>query len=204
MCVADALPSNARKVDPMVMTQSRMLPLGTVAPAFSLPDPEGSRHALEDFGSAQALLVAFICNHCPYVKHMIDGLAQFARDYRARGVAVVAINANDVSRYPDDSPQNMAQLVSRKRLDFPYLYDQSQAVARAYQAVCTPDLFLFDGARKLTYRGQFDASRPGNGKPVTGAHLRAAVDATLAGREIREQIPSVGCNIKWKPGQEPD
>lgn len=188
----------------MVMTQSRMLALGTVAPSFSLPDPAGKQHALEDFASAKALLVAFICNHCPYVKHMIDGLAQFARDYRARGVAVVAINANDVSRYPDDSPQNMAHLVSQKRLDFPYLYDQSQSVARAYQAVCTPDLFLFDQQRRLSYRGQFDASRPGNGKPVTGADLRAAVDATLAGREIGQQIASVGCNIKWKPGQEPD
>ncbi|MGH8231916.1 MAG: thioredoxin family protein [Steroidobacteraceae bacterium] len=188
----------------MVMTQSRMLALGTLAPPFSLPDPAGKQHALEDFASAKALLVAFICNHCPYVKHMIDGLGQFSRDYRARGVAVVAINANDVSRYPDDSPENMARLVSHKRLDFPYLYDQSQAVARAYRAVCTPDLFLFDQARKLSYRGQFDGSRPGNGKPVTGADLRAAADATLAGREIREQIPSVGCSIKWRPGQEPE
>ena len=188
----------------MVMTQSRMLPLGTAAPSFALLDSSGKRHALQDFAEAKALLVAFICNHCPYVRHMIDGLAEFARDYRERGVAVVAINSIDVSRYPEDSPRNMARVVREHRLEFPYLHDESQAVARAYQAVCTPDLFLFDQARHLTYRGQFDASRPGNGKPVNGADLRAAADATLAGRPIAQQLPSVGCSIKWKPGQEPE
>jgi peroxiredoxin len=187
----------------MVMTQSRMLPLGTSAPDFSLPDPSGKLHGLKEFADSRALLVAFICNHCPYVKHIVDGLAQFAHDYQPRGVAVVAINANDASRYPDDSPANMAQLAAQQGFNFPYLYDASQAVAKAYQAVCTPDLYLFDQARHLVYRGQFDASRPGNKLPVTGADLRAAADATLAGRAITQQIPSVGCNIKWKAGQEP-
>ena len=188
----------------MVMTQSRMLPLGTSAPDFSLPDPSGKLHALKEFADAKALLVAFICNHCPYVKHIVDESEQFARDYQARGVAVVAINANDASRYPDDSPANMAKLAAQKGFNFPYLYDASQAIAKAYQAVCTPDLYLFDQARHLVYRGQFDASRPGNKLPVTGADLRAAADATLAGRAITQQIPSVGCNIKWKAGQQPE
>jgi peroxiredoxin len=187
----------------MVMTHSRMLALGTSAPEFSLPDPSGALHGLKEFADSKALLVAFICNHCPYVKHMLDGLVQFAHDYQPRGVAVVAINSNDASRYPDDSPANMAQLAAHKRFNFPYLYDASQAVAQAYQAVCTPDLYLFDQARHLVYRGQFDASRPGNKQPVTGADLRAAADATLAGRTIKEQVPSVGCNIKWKAGREP-
>jgi peroxiredoxin len=187
----------------MVMTQSRMLPLGTTAPDFSLPDPAGKLHGLKDFADSRALLVAFICNHCPYVKHILDGLAQFARDYIAQGVSVVAINSNDASRYPEDSPANMAKLAAQKGFNFPYLYDASQAVAKAYQAACTPDLYLFDQARRLVYRGQFDASRPGNKQPVTGADLRAAADAVLAGRAIKEQIPSVGCNIKWKAGQEP-
>jgi peroxiredoxin len=188
----------------MVMMQSRMLALGTTAPGFSLPDPAGKLHVLADFADARALLVAFICNHCPYVKHIVDGLAQFARDYQPRGVAIVAINPNDASRYPEDSPANMAKLAAQKGFDFPYLYDASQDVARAYQAVCTPDLFLFDQARHLAYRGQFDASRPGNKQPVTGADLRAAADAVLAGRATKEQVPSVGCSIKWKPGQQPD
>lgn len=184
-------------------TQSRMLALGTAAPDFSLPDPAGKLYGLKDFGNARALVVAFICNHCPYVKHMIDGLGQFARDYSAQGLSVVAINSNDVSRYPDDSPANMAQLAARRAFGFPYLYDASQAVAKAYEAVCTPDLYLFDQARRLAYRGQFDASRPGSREPVTGADLRAAADAVLAGREIKQQIPSVGCSIKWKAGEEP-
>jgi peroxiredoxin len=181
-----------------------MLALGTAAPDFSLPDPTGNTHALKDFADARALLIAFICNHCPYVKHIVDGLAQFARDYQPRGVAMVAINSNDATRYTDDSPANMAKLAAQKGFTFPYLYDASQAVARSYQAVCTPDLFLFDQARHLVYRGQFDASRPGNQQPVTGADLRAAADAVLAGRATKEQIPSVGCNIKWKAGQEPN
>jgi peroxiredoxin len=183
--------------------QSRMPALGTAAPDFSLPDTAGKLHGLKDFADARALVVAFICNHCPYVKHMIDGLAQFARDYSAQGLSVVAISSNDASRYPDDSPANMAQLAAHKGLGFPYLYDASQAVAKAYEAVCTPDLYLFDQARRLAYRGQFDGSRPGSKQPVTGADLRAAADAVLAGRQIKQQIASVGCSIKWKAGQEP-
>lgn len=188
----------------MVRTQSRMLALGTPAPDFSLPDPAGRMHALADFAGAKSLLVAFICNHCPYVKHIVDALVQFARDYQPRGVAMVAINPNDASRYADDSPANMAKLAASKGFVFPYLYDSSQAVAKAYQAVCTPDLFLFDQARRLAYRGQFDDSRPGNRQAVTGADLRAAADAVLDGRATKEQVPSVGCSIKWKPGEEPD
>jgi peroxiredoxin len=183
--------------------QSRQLAPGTTAPDFSLPDPAGKLHGLKDFAGSRALVVAFICNHCPYVKHMIDGLAQFARDYSAQGLSVVAINSNDVSRYPADSPANMAQLAAHKGFSFPYLFDESQAVAKAYGAVCTPDLYLFDQARRLAYRGQFDASRPGNQQPLTGADLRAAADAVLAGAEIKQQIPSAGCSIKWKAGQEP-
>jgi peroxiredoxin len=188
----------------MVRTQSRMLALGTVAPDFSLPDPAGKPHRLADFAGAKALVVAFICNHCPYVKHIVGALAQFARDYRARNVVMVAINSNDTARYSDDSPANMAKLAVHNGFIFPYLYDESQAVAKAYQAVCTPDLFLFDQARRLVYRGQFDASRPGNSQPVSGEDLRAATDAVLAGHAVTDQVASVGCNIKWKPGQEPD
>lgn len=183
----------------MATTQLRTTP-GTTAPDFALPDPAGNMHRLADFAAARALVVAFICNHCPYVKHIIGGLAQFARDYQPRGVAMVAINPNDASRYADDSPAHMAAVAARHGFTFPYLYDESQAVARAYQAVCTPDLFLFDQARKLVYRGQFDASRPGNTAPVTGANLRAAADAVLDGRAIEHQIAGVGCSIKWKPG----
>ena len=188
----------------MAKTQSRMLALGTAAPDFSLPDPAGRIHHLGDFAGSKGLLVAFICNHCPYVKHIAGALAQFAHDYRPRGVAVVAINSNDSSRYTDDSPPNMVKFAAQNGFEFPYLYDESQAVAKAYQAVCTPDLFLFDRARQLVYRGQFDASRPGNGQPVNGADLRAAADALLAGQTVKQQIASVGCSIKWKSGQQPD
>jgi peroxiredoxin len=183
----------------MATTQLRTTP-GTTAPDFALPDPAGNMHRLADFAEARALVVAFICNHCPYVKHIIGGLAQFARDYQPRGVAMVAINPNDASRYPDDSPAHMGEVAARYGFTFPYLYDESQAVARAYDAVCTPDLFLFDAARQLVYRGQFDASRPANAAPVTGADLRAAADAVLAGRPIQLQVPGVGCSIKWKAG----
>jgi len=180
-----------------------MLPLGTAAPDFRLPDVNGKMVALPDFRSAPALVVLFICNHCPYVKHIRAGLAEFGRDAQQRGAAVVAINANDAEHYAEDSPAKMKQEARAVGYTFPYLFDGSQAVAKAYQAACTPDLYLFDQARRLVYRGQFDASRPGNKQPVTGADLRAAADAVLAGRAIKEQIPSVGCNIKWKAGQEP-
>jgi peroxiredoxin len=183
-----------------------MLPLGTPAPPFALRDTATGRTiALEDFATSPALLVAFMCNHCPFVKHILDGFVAFARDFGARGVAVVAISSNDVGTHPYDSPVEMARIATLKGFTFPYLYDESQEVAQAYQAVCTPDLFLFDRNRRLAYRGQFDASRPGNDIPVTGADLRAACEALLEGRPLpREQVASVGCSIKWKAGREPD
>lgn len=189
----------------MAVTPSTMLPLGTRAPAFRLPDPHGRTIALEDFEKAPALLVAFLCNHCPFVKHIRAGLAQFARQYAERGLALVAINANDVTTHPDDAPERMAEEIERAGYVFPYLFDESQGVAKAYRAACTPEFYLFDAERRLVYRGQFDDSRPGNGRPVTGADLRAAVDAVLAGKPVAsDQRPSTGCNIKWKPGNQPD
>jgi peroxiredoxin len=180
--------------------QSRMLALGTAAPPFRLTDTATNKLvALEAFAASPALLVAFICNHCPYVKHVVAGFAAFAREYSTRGLAVVAISSNDTTTHPSDSPAEMAKLAREKAFSFPYLYDESQGVARAYDAACTPDFFLFDRERRLVYRGQFDGSRPGNPQPVTGADMRAAVDAVLAGKEVpRTQIPSVGCSIKWK------
>jgi len=181
-----------------------MLPLGTSAPEFRLPDPSGKIFALEDFKDARALLVAFICNHCPYVKHLRGGLAKLARDYQPRGLVVVGINANDVRNYPADSPAKMAEEAAAAGYIFPYLHDSTQRVAKAYRAACTPDFFLFDAQRKLVYRGRFDASRPGNPHPVTGADLRAACDALLARKPIASaQQPSIGCNIKWRAGNEP-
>lgn len=187
-----------------MMRQSRLLSLGTGAPEFSLPATSGQRYGLNDFAAAQALLVAFICNHCPYVKHMLDGLVKFATDYAAKSVAVVAINSNDVEQYPADSPAKMLKLAQHRGFVFPYLYDESQHTAKAYQATCTPDLFLFGRQRELLYRGQFDASRPSNRLAVTGADLRAATDSVLASQPIGPQTPSVGCSIKWKSGQEPE
>jgi peroxiredoxin len=184
-----------------------MLGLGTEAPDFCLPDAAagGKEVGLSDFAAAPALLVAFLCNHCPFVQHVAGELAALSRDLPASGVAMVAISSNDVAAYPADSPEAMAEEAARQGWAFPYLYDESQAVAQAYRAACTPDFFLFDADRKLVYRGQLDASRPGNGLPVTGSDLRAAVDAVLAGRPCPEdQRPSLGCNIKWKPGNEPD
>ncbi len=189
----------------MAETPSTMLATGTVAPPFRLSDTQGKQIALDDLKDAPALLVAFICNHCPYVKHVRAKFAEVARDYQSRGVGVVAISSNDAESYPDDSPKAMAEEVKRAGYTFPYLYDETQDVAKAYQAACTPDFFLFDRDRRLVYRGQFDDSRPGNGKPVTGHDLTAAVNAVLAGKPVPgEQRPSVGCNIKWKRGNEPD
>jgi peroxiredoxin len=189
----------------MALTPSTMLALGTEAPAFRLPDPDGKPVSLDAFRDAPALLVAFLCNHCPYVQHIREGFARFAKEYQAKGLAIVAINANDAKSHPEDAPGAMAQEIRRFGYVFPYLVDETQAVAKAYRAACTPDFFLFDAARKLVYRGQFDASRPGNAIPVTGADLRAAADAALSGRAIAaDQKPSIGCNIKWKPGNEPD
>ena len=189
----------------MALTPSTMLPLGTPAPDFSLPDPQGRRVSLKDFQDAQALLVIFLCNHCPYVIHIREALADFAREYQARGLAVVGINANDVSNYPADSPEKMSEEVAKAGYTFPYLYDESQAVAKAYRAACTPDFFLFDQNRLLVYRGQFDDSRPGKTTAITGKDLRAAADAVLSHSTFSgEQMPSMGCNIKWKPGNAPD
>ncbi|MBI1324612.1 redoxin domain-containing protein [bacterium] len=189
----------------MALTPSTMLPLGTKAPGFALPDTEGRIVSLDDFASADALAVMFICNHCPYVKHVRDGLAAFGRDMKARGVAVVAISANDVSTHPADSPAKMAEEKKAAGYDFPYLYDAEQSVATAYKAACTPDFYLFDKNRALVYRGQFDDSRPGNDMPVTGSDLRNAVEALLSGKPAPSpQKPSIGCNIKWKAGREPE
>jgi len=184
-----------------------MLPLGTPAPDFKLPDASGKTVALADFQSASALLVMFICNHCPYVKHIRSELAQVGREYQPRGAAIVAINSNDAIAYPDDSPAKMLAESKDAGYSFPYLVDATQAVAKAYRAACTPDFFLFDKDRKLVYRGQFDDSRPRveNILPVTGKDLRAALDAVLAGKPVpADQKASLGCNIKWKPGSEPD
>jgi peroxiredoxin len=183
----------------MVQTPSSMLPLGTQAPAFRLLDPTGKVVSSADFDKAPALLVAFICNHCPYVKHIQASFAEFARKYQERGAAIVAINSNDFEAYPDDRPEKMAEESKRAGYTFPYLYDETQDVAKAYKAACTPDFFLFDRDRRLVYRGQYDDSRPKNGQPVTGADLAAALDAVLAGQPAPgDQKPSIGCNIKWK------
>ncbi|MHC5024854.1 MAG: thioredoxin family protein [Planctomycetota bacterium] len=188
----------------MAATPSTMVPLGEIAPPFALPDPAGRVVRSDDFGDAPALLVMFICNHCPFVKHIREELARIGREYQARGVAVVAINANDVENYPDDSPEKMALEAEEAGYTFPYLYDESQTVAHAYHAACTPDFFLFDGDHRLVYRGQLDDSRPGSSVPVTGIDLRTALDAVLDGTPVPElQTPSIGCNIKWKPGNEP-
>jgi peroxiredoxin len=189
----------------MARTASTMLPLGTEAPHFSLPDTEGGTVSLDDFRDAPGLLVAFLCNHCPFVKHIRDELASFGHDHIPRGLGMVAISANDVERYPADGPEQMAREKAEAGYPFPYLYDESQEVALAYRASCTPDFFLFDADKKLVYRGQFDASRPGNDVPVTGEDLRRAADSVLKGEAVPEnQIPSVGCNIKWRPGNEPE
>ena len=189
----------------MVKTASTMLPLGTIAPSFSLPNVDGRTVSLADFKSSKGLVVIFMCNHCPFVKHLRAGLAQFAKDYQAKGVAVVGISSNDAATYPDDSPAKMVEEHRSAGYTFPYLYDATQQVATAYKAACTPDFFLFDSHQALVYRGQFDASRPGNGQPVTGRDLRQAVDQMLAGMgPLAEQRPSIGCNIKWIAGHEPD
>jgi peroxiredoxin len=191
----------------MAETPSTMLPLGTTAPNFSLPDPSGKLVSLDDdnFKNAPALVVAFLCNHCPFVKHIQKQFAALAKEYQARGVAVVAISSNDVENYPEDSPEKMAEESKQAGYSFPYLYDESQQVAKAYRAACTPDLYLFDRDRRLVYRGQFDDSRPGNGRPVTGADLRTALDAVLAGHAVpANQRPSIGCNIKWKRQNAPE
>lgn len=187
-----------------------MSDLGRQAPDFSLPRPIGGTDAwptvtLDDVASRGPFLVMFLSNHCPFVKHLAPALAEFGQTYGRRGLGIVAINANDVDAYPADAPARMVEEVEARGYDFPYLFDASQDVAKAYEAACTPDFFLFDAERRLVYRGQFDDSRPGNAQPVTGADLRAAADAVLAGRPVpAEQRPSLGCNIKWRPGNAPD
>jgi peroxiredoxin len=181
-----------------------MLPLGTKAHPFSLPNVDGRNVSLADFQGAQAYLIMFICNHCPYVKHVAAQLAKLGRDYQAKNVAVIGISSNDVAAHPADSPEQMVHEVESRGYTFPYLYDESQAVAQAYGAACTPDFYVFDKDQRLVYRGQLDASRPESTIPVTGQDLRAALDAVLAGRAVAtEQKPSIGCNIKWREGREP-
>ncbi len=189
----------------MVLTPSTMLPLGTKAPAFSLPNVDGRTVSLADFTGAKALLVVFMCNHCPYVIHVAPELAKLAAEYQAKGVAVVGINANDAASHPADSPEQMVHEVESRGYTFAYLYDETQEVAKAYHAACTPDFYVFDKNQQLVYRGQMDASRPNSGVPLTGQDLRAALNEVLAGKPAPvSQKPSIGCNIKWKPGGEPD
>ncbi|SMP47434.1 Redoxin [Neorhodopirellula lusitana] len=188
----------------MVRTASTMMPLGTSAPDFSLPDTDGETISLSDFRDNKALLVIFMCNHCPYVKHVAEQLKLLTDEYMQHGVGIVAINSNDIEKYPDDNLEAMTQEKADRGYAFPYALDEDQSVAIAYGAACTPDFFLFGADHKLTYRGQLDGSRPKTDLPVTGADLRAALDETLAGRTPpQDQKPSIGCNIKWKPGNEP-
>lgn len=189
----------------MAVTTSKMLTLGTSAPNFGLPDTEGNILSLADFEESPTLLVIFMCNHCPFVKYVLSAMVELMKEYQAKGVAVVGINSNDVVNFPEDSPEMMARLVEEAGFTFPYLYDQTQEVAKTYQATCTPDFFLFDKERKLVYRGQMDDSRPGSKIPITGLDLIKAMDAVLAGRVVSsDQKPSMGCNIKWKQGNEPE
>lgn len=188
----------------MAAVESTMLALGTSAPAFSLPDTvSGKTITLDTAAGGKGLLVMFLCPHCPYVKHVQAGLAKLLREYAGSGLGMVAISSNDVVQYPEDSPDGLRAQAAELRFAFPYCYDESQAAAKAYQAACTPDFFLFDAGRKLVYRGQMDGSRPKNDIPVTGGDLRAAIDAVLSNRAVSaEQRPSIGCNIKWKPGND--
>jgi peroxiredoxin len=188
----------------MPLTASNEIAIGTLAPGFLLKDGDGKTHSLDDFAGVKALLVAFLSNRCPYVVHIREALASFARDYAARGVQIVAINSNDAAAHPEESAYALSDEALRYGYSFPYLKDETQDVAKAYGAACTPDLYLFDGGRKLFYHGQFDDSRPKNGLPVTGADLRAATNLILAGKPVPAgQKHAIGCNIKWLAGQEP-
>lgn len=193
----------------MVRTKSTMQDLGSKAPNFTLantnPNWELTVVSLSDFADKKGVLVAFICNHCPYVIHILDEFITFSSQYISKEIAIIAVSSNDVENYPEDSPQKMAELATKNKFSFPYLYDEDQEVARAYKAACTPDFFLYDKDMRLVYRGQFDNSRPNNQKPTTGSDLREAADALLEHNVISQnQIPSIGCNIKWKPNKEPD
>jgi len=188
----------------MVRTPSTMLPLGTAAPDFELPNVDGRSITFADAAGPKGTVIMFICNHCPFVKHVADHLAALGRDYMPRGIGFAAVSSNDVSSHPADSPEQMVHEAEERGYPFPYLYDETQDVAKAYHAACTPDFYLFDAGRKLVYRGQLDASRPGSGIPVTGHDLRTAIDGLLSGAApAAEQIPSLGCNIKWKAGNHP-
>ncbi len=190
----------------MVLTPSTMTALGSQAPDFSLPDVvSGKAVSLKDFQGKKALLVMFICRHCPYVQHVKEELARIGHDYENKDLAIVAISSNDAGKYPDDAPQGLKDMAKEQHFNYPLCYDESQEVAKAYGAACTPDFFLYNDRRVLVYRGQLDDSRPGNNKPLTGKDLRQALDAAAAGRPLPAvQKPSIGCNIKWKPGNEPD
>ncbi len=189
----------------MALTPSTMVPIGTQAPDFSLEATDGSTVSLSELDNGKPLLVMFICNHCPFVVHVREGLVKLAKEYQDRGVSVVAVCSNSIETHPDDGPEKMAETAKEFGFTFPYLHDETQSVAKAYRAACTPDFFVYDRDRVLAYRGQLDDSRPDNGKPVTGADLRAALDAVLADKPVSaSQTPSAGCNIKWKPGNEPD
>jgi peroxiredoxin len=189
----------------MSLTPSTMLPLDTAAADFKLPDVvSGKTYSLKDFAAKKALVVMFICQHCPYIQHIKKELTKLGKDYTAKDIAIVGISSNDADNYPDDSPKELAKFAKAEGFTFPFLYDESQDVAKTYTAACTPDIFLYNKERKLVYRGQLDDSRPGNGKPVTGKDLRAAIDAVLGDKPIsQDQRPATGCNIKWKPGNEP-
>ena len=189
----------------MVLTPSTMLNLGTQVPDFELPDVVfGETVSPAAFAGKKAFLVMFICRHCPYVKHVERELGRLGKDYAGKSLGIVAISANDAANYPDDKPERLGQQAKENGFTFPYCYDESQETAKAYTAACTPDFFLFDADRKLVYRGQLDDSRPDNGKPVTGKDLRAAIDAVLGGKPVgADQKASIGCNIKWKAGNEP-
>ncbi|XZE18368.1 thioredoxin family protein [Pirellulaceae bacterium SH449] len=189
----------------MVRTASTMLPLGTTAPNFSLPTPSGEMVSRDQFREHKGLVVMFICNHCPYVKHVAPELARVSAEYMAKGIGFVGISSNDIEKHPDDAPGLMAVEAKRQGYLFPYLFDEDQSAAQAYKAACTPDIFVFDSEMKLVYRGQLDDSRPKNDLPLTGADLRQALDRILEGKPVSEdQKPSIGCNIKWKPGAEPE
>lgn len=189
----------------MSLTPSTMLPLGTKAPDFSLPDVVSEQSiSLRNFESKKALLVIFMCRHCPFVQHVKEEIAKIGGDYKDKNIGIVAISANDIQNYPDDAPEHLKEMAQELGFNFPFCYDESQQTAKAYTAACTPDFFLFDAERKLVYRGQLDDSRPGNGLPITGKDLRNAIDAILLNQSVSpDQKPSIGCNIKWKPGNEP-
>jgi peroxiredoxin len=189
----------------MVTVKSTMLSLGTQAPPFSLPDPAGRHWSLDEVAGERGTLVAFVCNHCPYVRHIARQLGVVAARWMADGIGVIGINSNDTTSYPDDGPEHMAEQAAEWNWTFPYVTDEDQSVALAYRAACTPDFFLFNAARELAYRGRFDAARPRNDEPVTGDELDAAIRSVLAGEPVGgEQLPSMGCNIKWRPGNEPN